>query len=807
MMAWIRRIAITLAAALAVLGAVMASLAARFDPTESQRLAIEWMKSRHDRDLSIGGPARLTVLPWPRLRLADISLSEAGRPETFVAVDDATLDVDVPSLLFGRLAISGVQAQGVRIVLQRNAKGGLNFDDLLKLVTPPAPPPAPVPLSTPKQPVGMPGIGFAMGRLALNDVRARVKDDLAGIDGELVLKELESGPIESGRTSRIGLVAQFGFMSPALKGELKGSTRFTPDFATGSVRLSRMDLDYKGDTPDASSVDATLEGALAWNGAQSSLAGEGLELRLTANTAGLRLVDSTLAVQRVALDPSRKSFALQRMKLRIKGRQVGTPLALDLDWPELDVSGETLRGSALSGKFTYGSALPLAITFRSGAPNGNFDNVRVPAFEAAIRSRAPQRQVDGTLRSELVLQPAKRSALLDHIDLQLRVDEAGLRPLALSLTGIAVAEAGNTRWNLAGDINKNRFNTEGSVALAGITPSVKTVFRFQSLDLNSLLPAQPDGSAPRPETPIKLDALRSVNGSFALRFGNVVVRQYHARDVALDGTLEAGMLRVSSLRGNTWGGSFEGSAFADARASRLALRVRADGVNVSAFLNDVARRDLLQGNGRVDVDVESAGRTTGELTARLKGSTRVQLKDGAFMGADLPETLREARTALTAKKDKVFKADKAAQTAFAEMNASYLIDAGVARSSDLLIVSPTLRIEGEGALDIVRNRIDSRLRVTMNELPKGPEAPDLAALRGWAVPIQLNGPLDAVNWKVQWSEATALPARSVPRTDSDRRTRDRSATRTGPPSPGPRTVAPTAATDDPTKPPTKGPMP
>ncbi|KNZ31755.1 MAG: hypothetical protein AD742_14765, partial [Methylibium sp. NZG] len=790
---WIRRTALALTGL--VLGVTAAAwwLASVFDPAPHQSAAIDWVKARHDRTLAIDGPVRLSLFPRVEVRLSGLTLSEAGSAQPFAAVDELALGVEWLPLLRRRMVVDRIDARGVRVVLLGDAKGRRNFDDLLRPTTPPAP-------TSPTQTNGAARDAtptFDLHRIRLSTVQARVKDEAAGIDGELVLKELSTGRIESQRESALHLVAQFGFKAPALKGELSGSTRFTPDFGTGSLRLSGMSLAYKGDAPGASSIDALLKGALAWDGARSSLSASGLNLRVSANAAGLRLVGSTLAVDHFALDAARRAFAIGQLQLRVKGSQGGSLLALDLDWPELDVSGDSLRGSALAGKLTYGNALPLAVTFKSDAPSGNFDNVRVPAFEARLTSSAAARRIVGGLRSELVLQPQKRTALLDKIDLQLRLDEPGLKPLTLALTGMATATAatgGNTRWNLLGDVNANAFSTEGTASLAGITPNVKAQVRFNLLDLNAML--APPAAGATDSAPIDLAPLRSVNGSLGVRVGSLALRQYRATDVALDATLDAGMLRVSHFRGRAWGGVVDGSFFADARASRLALKAGADGVDLNAVLKDVAAKELIDGTGRIELDIESAGRTQAELKSRLKGSATLLARDGALRGTNLARAVRPAKPplSLNLNQDTLIRANRTDRTEFQELAASFRIDAGFARATDLALKSPALRAVGDAAVDIVKGRLDARLKTSFTDAPRSQDGAELTALRGTTLPVQINGPLDAVQWRLEWSAAVAgaarAPAAPPARADAERRPRDRPPQRV---EPRPTAAAPTAA--------------
>ena len=85
-------------------------------------------------------------------------------------------------------------------------------------------------------------------------------------------------------------------------------------------------------------------------------------------------------------------------------------------------------------------------------------------------------------------------------------------------------------------------------------------------------------------------------------------------------------------------------------------------------------------------------------------------------------------------------------------------------------MSTTLRAHGEavglpsdddmgnsevGHENIGAGRIDYTARATVASTATGQDGAELAALRGVTVPVQLSGPFDAIDWKVQWSSVAA----------------------------------------------------
>lgn len=746
---WLRRALYVLGALLLVLAAAAAWVLATFDAERTKSLAVEWMKTNRNRTLAIAGPLELSVFPRLGVTADQVTLSEAGRPDTFAAIDQAALAVEVLPLLRGEVVVGRVSARGVRLAYLRDAKGRSNVDDLAK----------PAPESAPADPQKKP-LRFDVGGITLADVRVRVKDAVSGTDGELWLKAFESGRIADQVEAPVTLDAQFDFRQPALRGHATGDTRLKLDLASGSAALRAMKLTFRGDAPGVTGIDARVEGAAAWDGARKSASAENLSLRLAGHTGPLKHDGSTLAVERFAFDPATKTLALRKLQARVKGTQSGQALALDLDWPELSVAGEKLSGSAFSGKLVRGGELPLTVDFKSSAPTGQFDAVRLPGFEAKVTSDGAQRKLGGTLRADLTLKPSPASLAFDRLDLQAQVAEPSLPPLALAVRGTALASAQRSTWNLAGQLNQNQFASDGQASFGSGTPNIVAKARFDALDLNRLLgPPSKAASAPSTrapaDTPVDLSGLRSVNGQFQLRAGQFAFRQYRIADAAIDATLDGGMLRVTTLQGRAWGGQIAATAFADARASRIAVKGAAQGVNVNALVRDVADKDWIEGSGRVDVDLDTAGRSVGEMKSRLKGSAALQVRDGAVKGINLAKTLRQAKSMLSAKQDTAQKAVQAEKTDFSELNASFAIADGVARNRDLEMKSPFLRLGGEGAIDIGRGRIDYLARTTVTGTSKGQDGADLEQLKGLTVPVRLSGPFESLDWKVEWSAVAA----------------------------------------------------
>jgi AsmA protein len=750
---WLRKLLIAVGVLVLVVAGVLAYLVATFDPNAYKGLAIDWMKEKRQRTLAIDGPIKLSVFPRLAVQVSGVRLSEKNKPDEFMALNEAALSVAVLPLLRQQVVVDRVSAKGLRLTYRRSDKGESNVDDFM---SPSSDTPAP------KTDSG-PALRFDVSGIQLEDLKLTLRDDQAKLAGEVTLTSLTTGRLADQVESPVKLDARVALTSPAVQGELKGNTRLTLDLAAKGVRLREMELAWKGKLPGAESVDAKLSGHLAFDGAKGTVQAESVELAGDAGLGTLRLTKSTLSLGRFAYDPTNQALQLAKLRVKLGGTSSGHPLNLNLDWPELAVKGESLTGSPLSGQVSLAGPTTVEASFKTAAPSGSFERIVVPNIESTLKGSSGPRQIAGSVAATLLLQPSKGAIALEGLNTQLQIQEPSLQPLAITLQGKADASAQAAHWALKGQINQNPYTSEGSAILATSPLTLNVTARFDTLDLNRLLPPSSTASAPASgnappaaDAPVDLSPLRSLQGKFDLRVGQFAYQTYRVADVVFLATIEGGMLRVSQLAGKAWGGGLTATAFADARASRVAVNATANNVNVNALLKDVAKKDVLEGTGRVTLDVDSAGRSVNELKSHLQGKAALQLRDGAIKGVNLAKSLREAKAMLGMKaSDERQKASQTEKTDFSELTASFAIANGVARNNDLDAKSPFFRLGGDGLLDIGKGQIDYTARATVASTTKGQDGADLAALRGLTIPVQLSGPFEAMDWRIRWSSIAA----------------------------------------------------
>ncbi len=259
----------------------------------------------------------------------------------------------------------------------------------------------------------------------------------------------------------------------------------------------------------------------------------------------------------------------------------------------------------------------------------------------------------------------------------------------------------------------------------------------------------PAAGSKAPEKPIDLEGLKGLNLKGQLRIGQLVASGLKADKVELGLRAAGGRVDVQPMTASLYGGTLSGSAGIDANTYRFTARPQLQGINIGPLLKDLANKDLLEGRGKVVLDVQTTGRTVPDLKKALAGSASIALNDGAIKGINLAEALRKAKAAIGSQSAQEQTASGGDKTDFTEMTASFSISKGVAHNEDLSAKSPFIRIGGAGDLDIGEGRMNYLAKAAIVNTSAGQGGKDAGSLAGLTVPVRISGPFDALAYRVE----------------------------------------------------------
>ncbi|MEE1912070.1 AsmA family protein [Aeromonas caviae] len=608
-----------------------------------------------------------------------------------------------------------------------------------------------------------PSLGLSLEQVALRNPAGFAEPDLVRF--------------EQGEAS-VGLLPLLSHRLEIGKVTLSGAHLFIQTKADGSSNLSdllKASADPKGEattsepaatTPPAASdkqlwqislqgialVDASALVRDDRNGTVSRL--EQLDLNL-GQLAVDQWVPVTLAAKgaqgELAFDlkgSAQLKLAREAMKSELKDLN----LSGSLNQPAQRLDAFTLKADRLAlGEW---SSLSLSL---SGAQGAADKPTLAGTLEGTLKARLDEN------RQLLELSDAVLAAKLSGDSLprpQMQVKLAGFARAELDKQSVALS-------NLVMGVDDALLSGSGAVRL-GAVPKVDFDLKGEKLDLDAWLgqsakaapaaamsgaaasagaPAQTAAQALSTDEP-DLTVLKAVDLAGRLQLGSLRLKGLDLSAVDLQLALAGGQLTLKQFSAGVAGGQVTASGLLDARQqpARYQVHKRVQGVDVRPLLQTLAQTDLLEGKGDLEVEAQGSGLSEQALRSRMQGKVNLKLSDGALHGINLAEMIREARATLTGKgADQVKEVRK---TDFSALTASFQIANGIARSNDIQLFAPALRVKGQGQTALVPETLDFLFLTSVVESSKGQGGKTVDELKDITIPVRIGGHWQAPSYKL-----------------------------------------------------------
>ena len=442
-----------------------------------------------------------------------------------------------------------------------------------------------------------------------------------------------------------------------------------------------------------------------------------------------------------------------------------------------DASRSELKDVALAGSLSEPTQRLDAFTLKADRlALGEWSSLSLSLSGA--QGAADKPTLAGTLEGTLKARLDENRQLLELSDAVLAAKLSGdalPRPqMQLKLAGFARAELDKqavTLSNLVMGVDDALLSGSGAVRL-GAVPKVDFDLKGAKLDLDSWLgqpartasaaatsgaaapagaPAQTAAQALSTAEP-DLTALKSVDLAGRLQLGSLRLKGLDLSAVDLQLALAGGQLTLKQFSAGVAGGKVTASGVLDARQqpARYQVHKRVQGVDVRPLLQTLAQTDLLEGKGDLEVEAQGSGLSEQALRSRMQGKVNLKLSDGALHGINLAEMIREARATLTGKgADQVKEVRK---TDFSALTASFQIADGVARSDDIQLFAPALRVKGQGQTALVPETLDFLFLTSVVESSKGQGGKTVDELKDITIPVRIGGHWQAPSYKLDVKE-------------------------------------------------------
>ncbi|MSQ54619.1 MAG: AsmA family protein [Betaproteobacteria bacterium] len=443
-------------------------------------------------------------------------------------------------------------------------------------------------------------------------------------------------------------------------------------------------------------------------------------------------------------------YAVDALALQVKGTLERDALAAALNAPKLRVTPAKAEGQAITANLSVkGPGRNVEAKLAIAAVEGSASALSIPSLTMDIDSNVSGNGMKGRVSTPVKANLQARTWELPKIDANLTFSGPAVPQKSVTLPILASLLADLAKQSVSAEL-ATKFDETGIKAKFGATRLEPLVATFDvaidKLNLDRYI--HPDKQDAKADEKIDLSALKGKTVSGKFTAGALTVKRVKLENVKAEIKLANGKLDVAPHSAGLYGGTLSGAVSADANGNRFAVKESIQNVALGALLRDAAQKDVLDGRGNVDIDLQTVGTTVPALKKALVGGARVVMKEGAVKGINLAESFRNVKGALGSKS---VQSDTKKQTDFSDMSASFAIKNGVAHNEDLKAAAPFARLGGAGDIDIGNNAINYTAKVSLVATSKGQGGKAAGEVAGVTVPVKITGSLDNPSWSIDYT--------------------------------------------------------
>ncbi len=219
---------ISVSAILVALLALIALVAATFNPNDYKPLIVKLVQEKKQRTLKLEGDIKLTFFPRIGADLGKLSLSEHGSDKEFAAIASARVSLAVLPLLKKQLVVDRIRIDGIRARLVRYPDGTTNIDDFLKKEE-----------ESEQFKFDIEGVSVTRAMLAFDDQMAGRKLDLSGM-------EFESGRLANNQPGKVGLKFTLQGENPKIDAQVALASGLLFDTEAKAITLDELTVSLVG---------------------------------------------------------------------------------------------------------------------------------------------------------------------------------------------------------------------------------------------------------------------------------------------------------------------------------------------------------------------------------------------------------------------------------------------------------------------------------------------------------------------------------------------------------------------------------
>jgi AsmA protein len=241
----------------------------------------------------------------------------------------------------------------------------------------------------------------------------------------------------------------------------------------------------------------------------------------------------------------------------------------------------------------------------------------------------------------------------------------------------------------------------------------------------------------QPTVPPDFAPLRKLVLDADIKVGQLKIQNARMQNVTVKATAKNGIIRIDPQSELYSGKLVATSVFNVQQAEpRSTATLKLDAVLAGRLLKDVLDKDIVEGALTSDLNLQFSGIDPQSIRRTLTGQGLLSFKDGAIVGIDLANMVRNVQAAFGLAERPTEKP----RTDFSEMLLPFTLKNGVTQINEAQLNSPLLRVSSNGTVNLIQETLDVRVSPKFVATLVGQE--DVREERaGIMVPVLIQGPL------------------------------------------------------------------
>lgn len=659
-----------------------------FDPNDYKDEIRQIARDKAHIELTLNGDIGWSLFPWLGLELHEASVATLTNPsQPFADLQMLGLSVRVLPLLRREVQMSDVRVEGLNLRLNKDVHGHGNWEDIGKNVPDPATAattPAVTEAATPPKPEKPPQpIRLDIDSLTINNARVEYNDEQTGKQFSAESIQLSAGAVHEGASIPVKLTAFFGTNQPLMRVKTE---------VNGNLRIQRALKRYQFE-----------------------------DMKVTGEATGEPLQGKTV------------TFSTQGQLLVDQSANIAEWTGMKLSLNQLRALGE-LKVNDLDKTPQLSGALSIA----------QFDLTK---FLDSVGNPLPPMAAGSLSKVELVSRLKGTPTSLALEDLNLKLDDS-------TFTG-RVAVDDFAKQSLRVQLKADTFNADNYLPAKSEAAKGAAAARQAEVQNSEAGAMAAGGTTPLPDAPTKaawssdkllpLTRLRTLDVNADLSFGQLTLSKLPIQNAALKASGLDGQLKLDTLSGGLYNGTFQANGNLDVRQDipLLALQTRIKQVPVERILQAQGQNPPVKGQLTLDSNLNGRGNSQKALIDSLNGTASFAINNGVLLNANIEQQLC---TGIALLNRKTLSGDQRGKdTPFQELKGNLTLRNGVASNPDLKVRIPGLTVNGDGDVDLRVLGMDYRVGIIVEGDQR--DVPDPACQVGSnfqniEVPLRCRGPLE-----------------------------------------------------------------